>query len=288
VAVPGIVLWGVTAPLLALFYLRKSGKRLLEADTIAKYGFIYKGFRTKYYFWEIYILFRKILFISAAVFLNNINRTIQALVSFAIVLIAYRIHELHHPYVTKALNGLEVRSLAVALITIYCGLYFLTEDIDYTTQICLLIMLILANLYFFLYWVIKLAERLPSYLKQKKPQLYKKLECILVPGSRGRKVRPSAQNKKVKVAILPSPDDVIDPEESERPLPGEMSVELDAQRVFPGFDENETLKGSLFGQFSDASALTSNESFLDDSQNGQKGSGVTQKTKGNYFSQVKN
>eukprot|EP00357_Protocruzia_adherens_P004466 CAMPEP_0114979932 /NCGR_PEP_ID=MMETSP0216-20121206/4664_1 /TAXON_ID=223996 /ORGANISM="Protocruzia adherens, Strain Boccale" /LENGTH=304 /DNA_ID=CAMNT_0002341349 /DNA_START=46 /DNA_END=956 /DNA_ORIENTATION=- len=139
VALPGIVVWGLAAPLIAAWFMQRSKHELKNPEMVAKYGFIYKGFRPRYYFWEIYIVFRKIALISVAVFLYNINRVVQALICFALILAAYRLHELYRPYVTRALNNLEVRSLAVALVTIYCGLYFLTDDIDRSSQVILLV-----------------------------------------------------------------------------------------------------------------------------------------------------
>jgi len=178
VALPGIIIWGLTAPLVAAFFMSQSKGELKNPVMVAKYGFIYKGFKNKYYYWEIYIVFRKIALISVAVFLYQINRVIQALVCFTLILMAYRLHELHRPYVTRALNALEVRSLAVGLVTIYCGLYFLTEEVDRTTQIVLLLVLIISNLYFLIYWLAKVVEKLPDHLKKTRPRLYEKLPCL--------------------------------------------------------------------------------------------------------------
>jgi len=73
------------------------------------------------------------------------------------------------PFVSLALNDLETYSLAASMITIYCGLYFISDmkesiSSDSSAQLVLseriktffFVVIVLVNLIFFLYWAIKM------------------------------------------------------------------------------------------------------------------------------------
>lgn len=41
----------------------------MKAEVKEKYGFLYNGYRKRYYFWEVIIMYRKIMVIVIAVFI---------------------------------------------------------------------------------------------------------------------------------------------------------------------------------------------------------------------------
>ena len=51
---------------------------------------------------------------------------------------------------------MEIRAIIVAAVTIYCGLYYLTRDINEFSKIILFGVMIAANAYFLTYWVVKM------------------------------------------------------------------------------------------------------------------------------------
>jgi len=53
---------------------------------------------------------------------------------------------------------MEIRSILVATVTIYCGLYYLTNDLDEGAKIVLFIVMIITNLYFLIFWLIKMSD----------------------------------------------------------------------------------------------------------------------------------
>ena len=61
------------------------------------------------------------------------------------------------PYDTTELNNLELRSIIVSGVTIYSGLYYLTEDLNLWTQLLFFALICGANAYFLGYWVFGLA-----------------------------------------------------------------------------------------------------------------------------------
>ena len=51
---------------------------------------------------------------------------------------------------------MEIRAIIVATVTIYSGLYYLTNDLSNSSKIVLFIVMVVANLYFLIYWLIKI------------------------------------------------------------------------------------------------------------------------------------
>ena len=86
-ALPSISVWVLGIPLIGLLILRKNkrvfdlmGKKEItkaENDEIfqlkSKYGFLFSGYDARAYFWEIIIIYRKILIIASTVFLSSVS-----------------------------------------------------------------------------------------------------------------------------------------------------------------------------------------------------------------------
>ena len=66
---PGIIVWGLGIPFFALMLLTKVRKNLDSLETREKFGFLYRGYRNEFYYWEIIIMYRKIALIFISVFL---------------------------------------------------------------------------------------------------------------------------------------------------------------------------------------------------------------------------
>ena len=96
-----------------------------------KYGFLFNGYTKTEYYWEFIILYRKILIITCSVFIANLaSVSIQALTVMFLLIISLVIQLKCNPYIGDKLNSMEVRSILVSAVTIYCGLYYLTGDLD--------------------------------------------------------------------------------------------------------------------------------------------------------------
>lgn len=98
-----------------------------------------------------------------------------------------------NPYSADSLNDLETLSIATSMMTIYCGLYFITEmpvsylkaNPDSTNAIYLsedmkmffFSMIVLANALFFAYWCIKMYREVIAKIRTQFPKIY--LCCCL-------------------------------------------------------------------------------------------------------------
>lgn len=71
VALPSLILWGIGIPFFAFLLLRRRRDTLEEVDTKKRFGFLIKGFKKRFYFWEIIIMYRKIMLIIISVVIER-------------------------------------------------------------------------------------------------------------------------------------------------------------------------------------------------------------------------
>lgn len=165
VAIPSMVLWALGLPALCLLYIHKNRNKLALTYMKLRLGFIYNGYLPEKFYWEFIIIYRKIIIISIAVFFTSVSTYIQALTVMIVLLAALSLQSKHKPFIVASMNELELRGILVGGITIYCGLYSLTQGLDLTSQVTLLLVLMVANAYFLSYWVFKVVTTSWDILK---------------------------------------------------------------------------------------------------------------------------
>lgn len=152
VAIPGIIIWCIFIPAFLLILLYRRRKQLNSAAEKIKYGFLYKGFKSNRYYWEFVIMLRKIIIICSSVFLKSTSPGIQALIVFVVILFAYLFQRRLEPYSVDQLNEMELKSIMVSVVTIYAGLFFLTNHIDTYGKTTLFVFMVIMNTIFLIYW----------------------------------------------------------------------------------------------------------------------------------------
>jgi hypothetical protein len=175
VALIGVLLWGCGAPALALIMLAKSRKTLDTVETKSKFGFLYIGYRKKTFFWEFVILYRKICVVFISVFLVQFNVEVQALTAMLVLILSFFIQEHYEPYDTDELNSLEKKSILCSAVTIFCGLYFLTNSLSNLVKLVFFFIILGANLYFIFYWLKGMIVSIADKGARVKPWLFRKL-----------------------------------------------------------------------------------------------------------------
>jgi predicted outer membrane repeat protein len=166
-ALPVLVIWGIGVPTFILYYLiRKEQVKLDSLDMKLKLGFIYSGFRRSRFYWEFVILYRKIIIICCVVLISNYSVKIQALTIMAILAYFVVLQHLIQPYNHPSLNKMEMRGILCAAVTIYCELYYLTDDLGELAKIFFFIVILFVNIVFFFYFLSKFTTELaPMILK---------------------------------------------------------------------------------------------------------------------------
>ena len=71
-------------------------------------------------------MFRKVAMIFITIFLATLGRIVQALVVILLLIFFLFVTTRKKPFITRRLNELEIISLLVSSITIYCGVFFLS------------------------------------------------------------------------------------------------------------------------------------------------------------------
>lgn len=70
-------------------------------------GFLYHGYKPKYYFWEFLIIYRKTIIILIIVFEAHIDKIIQGLLIIIILFYSFILQIQQKPFVTCDLNRIE-------------------------------------------------------------------------------------------------------------------------------------------------------------------------------------
>ena len=71
VAIPSVVVWGLGIPFVWFIYLFRSKSNIDLIDTREKWGFLFGGYKKEFYFWEIIIVYRKVLIIFISVYVTS-------------------------------------------------------------------------------------------------------------------------------------------------------------------------------------------------------------------------
>ena len=72
-------------------------------------------------------MYRKIMLVFVQVFISQYGIIAQALIVFVLLTIFIVINLKKRPFATTDLNDLETLSLLSSLVTIYCGIFFLSN-----------------------------------------------------------------------------------------------------------------------------------------------------------------
>lgn len=128
IAVPSLIVWGFGIPAFAWIVLARNQENLDLIETREKYGFLYNGYKKKFYFWESVNMYRKITVIFISVFLRVAGVITQALVIFLVLILFLILNIKLMPFTFKSLNDMEMLSIITCMLTIYCGLYYISDQ----------------------------------------------------------------------------------------------------------------------------------------------------------------
>ncbi|CDW75586.1 UNKNOWN [Stylonychia lemnae] len=188
-ALPSIIIWGIGIPAFAYFLMRKVRNQLSKLESKEMYGFLYRGFKKEFYYWEIVIMYRKMILILVSVFVRSFGVLAQALFVFFLLICFLIITMRNKPYSTLELNNLEIVSIVTSMISIYCGMFFITDlpekwvkenpdfskgavILDPNTKLAFFIIIVSSNGFFFCYWIIKMIDEIIQKIRNSFPKIY--------------------------------------------------------------------------------------------------------------------
>ncbi|OMJ77444.1 hypothetical protein SteCoe_22963 [Stentor coeruleus] len=151
-ALPGLIIWCIFVPFTAIFFTFKNKMKFEQLEIKQRYGYIIAGYNYERFYWEFVIMYRKVFVISASLFFGSLSVELQTLSVLIILLVSSYMQADLKPFYSPELNKMEFRSILVSVVTIYCGLYYLTPNVSTTGRIILFILLVSFNTTFFGYW----------------------------------------------------------------------------------------------------------------------------------------
>lgn len=149
-ALPSLMIWILVLPGFVVRVLRKNRTRLNDEDIVKKYAFVYNGYKDKFFYWEVVIMFRKILFIMNNVFSNTVE--LQIYFALMLLFISYILQKFTEPYSMDSLNELERVSLFSLGTFIIIGLYFQTSAAGSAVDFLAILIGVGGNVYFIIYF----------------------------------------------------------------------------------------------------------------------------------------
>ena len=173
VALPSLIVWAVGVPTIVLILITKRRKSLNSHSNRIVFGFIFNGYKSTRFFWEFMILYRKIIIISISVFMTQVGYSVQALTVVIVLLVSLYLQYELKPYNKNHLNHMETEAVLTATITIYCGMYYLSNELADAVEGVLFVFIVGGNAYFIFYWLYYMCQAAIELLSQVLPSLRK-------------------------------------------------------------------------------------------------------------------
>lgn len=150
-----------------------------------KYGYLFEGYKTKVFFWEIVVVYRKILLVMLTVFLNVISSETQVLCGLLLLIASMILHVRFQPYMSPRMNRMENYSLQVTSLTMYAGMFYVTgRHYDYMNTIAakwvFMLIILVPNIVFFLHWLNEFRIEILKMALARGKQMFKLVSCGLV------------------------------------------------------------------------------------------------------------
>merc|ERR1719204_1338685 len=117
----------------------------VNKNIVNRYHFLFKGYEPEFYYWEIIVMIRKILMVCVAVYMSY-DIQVQALCATLLVVICLCVHSLACPYVTDAMDGLELLSLFGSFCTYFFGQFLFTPSVSPAGKAVVSFIIVLVNL----------------------------------------------------------------------------------------------------------------------------------------------
>ena len=131
-------------------------------------------------------MYRKIICIFIAVLLNKFGIIVQALILLILLVVFLQANASNRPFSERSLNDIESFSLATQIVTIYCGVFFISAknsnspsfdvnkdfSLDNTGTFIFFIVIAFCNIAFLILWMVKFVTVIRVLIKEKYPNVY--------------------------------------------------------------------------------------------------------------------
>ena len=121
-----LVVYACGIPAFAFLVLRSIKGDVLKWQ--ATYGFLYSAYEPEFWYWEVFIVLRKVLFAGAAVLMRPAGVDLQANTGVLIIVSSFGLQLLKRPFADPKLDTLEAIALYTQFATLFTGLYLFSPN----------------------------------------------------------------------------------------------------------------------------------------------------------------
>lgn len=170
-ALPGIIIWGLTIPVLCLIIVLKRQRYLNNIENRVSLGFFLIGYRKHMFYWEFMVILRKVSFMFILVFLSQVSIFVQGLTISCILLFFVFLQFENFPFSSATSSHLQTELLSTVTISLFTGLYYMTGDLNWASRIFLFSMVAVLNIYFMCLWLLCVGYSIIEFFLARIPRL---------------------------------------------------------------------------------------------------------------------
>ena len=170
-ALPGIIIWGLTIPVLCLIIVLKRQRFLNNIENRVSLGFFLIGYRKHMFYWEFMVILRKVSFMFILVFLSQVSIFVQGLTISCILLFFVFLQFENFPFSSATSSHLQTELLSTVTISLFTGLYYMTGDLNWASRIFLFSMVAVLNIYFMCLWLLCVGYSIIEFFLARIPRL---------------------------------------------------------------------------------------------------------------------
>ena len=128
VALPTLAIYGLLIPIVAYVLVKRHKNELDDDKTLEEYGVLYNGYKKRFYYWESINMIKKVGIIIVSEMIRMTGLITQALMVFLLLIILLISNILLEPYALKISNNMEMMSIIVSMLTVYCALFYISDN----------------------------------------------------------------------------------------------------------------------------------------------------------------
>eukprot|EP00898_Chlorokybus_atmophyticus_P002095 jgi/Chlat1/2887/Chrsp2S04653 len=126
VGIPGAIIFCVGIPLVTFIILYRKRKFLYMQATAKYYGFLYAGYKRKFFYWECVVCLQKLALILVRVFMSQLGTDYQILVSLGLTWVFTLMSRAAAPFASEKLCNMQTIAWASSCVLLYMAwLFFL-------------------------------------------------------------------------------------------------------------------------------------------------------------------
>ena len=153
IALPIIVIWVISMPLIALYLLYKNHNKNEDNKVKQYFLILYQGLKPRAYYWEFVNTFRKVWVIMLFNIMYFVSQPIKIILSLILLVALMRFQNWIKPYKEERNNMIEMRAMIAWIWTMISALIFTQDNQVIFMSIGTYIFVLVINAWFLFEWI---------------------------------------------------------------------------------------------------------------------------------------